>query len=150
MNNPFVVGVILLLVITYICIVISYFATGATWSYRVMISGLIFGFIFAGLLGAVKGSTVLLVVLMVTVIIIGKNSWWLSDYQTMEAIIGTALFIFLLGYMRNTILHKSDSIHVAVIGGILFLVWYFSTKLSTNLLNNVGVVNNDNTNIEWD
>lgn len=93
------------------------------------------------------GVAISLFVLLILVYIVKRYSNVLTDYQGNEAIIGTILFVIILGYMRAVILEKSDISAYTLIPAVGFIFWYVLTKITVNNIHR-DVYNSNNINFD--
>ncbi len=76
-----------------------------------------------------------IIILLIIITIIASSTYLLTERQFKELWISSILFVILLGYTRAKIL-KLEPIDVYIfVPAFLYILWFFFTKFSANLIN---------------
>lgn len=85
-------------------------------------------------------SLIIIIISLICITIISNYVFILTEKQMNELIIGT-LSLILMTYIRNKLLNFEID---TFLPALLFMIWYFSTTLTANLINKDGDVIRDN------
>lgn len=77
----------------------------------------------------------LLLLSLIIYTILGVYTTMITTYQMNEMIIGTTLFVFLFGSLREYLLPDVYTTSNAIVLAIGLITWYFWTQYLTNQLN---------------